>query len=52
MLVLYSDPLSDIPDLESSNTEIVVSNVPTSSLCKTSQCHCLKYGSDRELSSN
>jgi hypothetical protein len=52
MLELHSDPLSDIPYFELSNTEIVVSNVPTSSLCKTSQAHCLMYGSDRELSSN
>lgn len=52
MLEFYSDPLSDIFELEISNIEIVVSNVCTSSLCKASQSHCLMYGSDRELSSN
>jgi len=52
MLELYSHPLSDISELELNNIEIVVSNVSTSSLHKTSQSHCLKYGSDRELSSN
>ena len=51
MLELYSNPLSDISELELSNIEIVV-KVSTSSLCKTSQTHCLMYGSDRELSSN
>jgi hypothetical protein len=35
-----------------SNIEIAVSDVRTSSLCKTSQSHCLMHSSDRELSSN
>jgi len=52
MLELYSNPLSDISELELNNIEIVVSNVCTSSLCKSSQSRCLMYGSDRELSSN
>jgi len=52
MLELYSNPLSDISELELNNIKIVASNVSTSSLCKTSQSHCLMYGSDGELSSN
>jgi len=36
MLELYSNPLSDISELELNSIEIVVGNVCTSSLCKTS----------------
>jgi hypothetical protein len=46
---LYSDPLSDISDSESSDTGVVDSNLPTKSAWKSSQS-CLGDSSDSEPS--
>jgi hypothetical protein len=46
---LYSDPLSDISDSESSDTGTIDNNLPTKSVCKSSQSH-LGDSSDSEPS--
>jgi hypothetical protein len=47
---LYSGPLSDISDIELSDTETVDSNLPTKSMWKSSQSH-FGDSSDNEPSS-